>query len=90
MARVERYEPPRAQSRLRCEPKERYKMPATYRADHVGSLLRPPELLQARQDHFDGKITAEQLPRSNPGWMIARPPLSCGETTVLLIAKILS
>jgi 5-methyltetrahydropteroyltriglutamate--homocysteine methyltransferase len=36
-------------------------MPATYRADHVGSLLRPPELLQARQDQFDGKITGEQL-----------------------------
>ncbi len=36
-------------------------MPSAYRADHVGSLLRPPELLQARQDQFDGKITAEQL-----------------------------
>ncbi len=36
-------------------------MAAPYRADHVGSLLRPPELLQARQDHHDGKISAEQL-----------------------------
>jgi 5-methyltetrahydropteroyltriglutamate--homocysteine methyltransferase len=27
-----------------------------YRADHVGSLLRPPELLQAREDHKAGKI----------------------------------
>src|SRR5689334_1031018 len=36
-------------------------MASPYRADHVGSLLRPPELLQARQDHFDGKISADQL-----------------------------
>jgi 5-methyltetrahydropteroyltriglutamate--homocysteine methyltransferase len=34
---------------------------ATYRADHVGSLLRPPELLQARQDYTDGRITEDQL-----------------------------
>ena len=27
-----------------------------YRADHVGSLLRPPELLQAREDHAAGRI----------------------------------
>lgn len=27
-----------------------------FRADHVGSLLRPPELLQARADHAAGKI----------------------------------
>jgi 5-methyltetrahydropteroyltriglutamate--homocysteine methyltransferase len=27
-----------------------------FRADHVGSLLRPPELLQARADHKAGKI----------------------------------
>ncbi|HYZ01042.1 MAG TPA: hypothetical protein VFA92_06070 [Candidatus Binatia bacterium] len=32
-----------------------------FRAEHVGSLLRPPELLQARQDHASGRITAEQL-----------------------------
>jgi len=36
-------------------------MAAPYRADHVGSLLRPPELLQARQDHQVGKISAEEL-----------------------------
>ena len=28
-------------------------MPAKYRADHIGSLLRPAELLQARQRKFD-------------------------------------
>jgi len=32
-----------------------------YRADHVGSLLRPPELLQARADHSAGQITDEEL-----------------------------
>jgi 5-methyltetrahydropteroyltriglutamate--homocysteine methyltransferase len=36
-------------------------MPSTYRADHIGSLLRPPELLQARRDHEAGRISAEQL-----------------------------
>src|ERR1051326_7521945 len=32
-----------------------------YRADHVGSLLRPPELLQARKDFSDGRIGEDQL-----------------------------
>jgi 5-methyltetrahydropteroyltriglutamate--homocysteine methyltransferase len=32
-----------------------------FRADHVGSLLRPPELLQARDDAAAGKIDAEDL-----------------------------
>jgi hypothetical protein len=36
-------------------------MAAPYRADHVGSLLRPPELLQARTDFSEGRITAEHL-----------------------------
>ena len=36
-------------------------MANTYRADHVGSLLRPPELLQARADRDAGRITQEQL-----------------------------
>jgi 5-methyltetrahydropteroyltriglutamate--homocysteine methyltransferase len=36
-------------------------MPSPYRADHVGSLLRPPELLQAREDHRQNRITLEQL-----------------------------
>jgi 5-methyltetrahydropteroyltriglutamate--homocysteine methyltransferase len=35
-------------------------MPYPYRADHVGSLLRPPELLQARQNPA---VTPEQLAR---------------------------
>ncbi len=36
-------------------------MKGVYRADHVGSLLRPPELLQARADFAEGRITREQL-----------------------------
>jgi methionine synthase II (cobalamin-independent) len=32
-----------------------------FRADHVGSLLRPPALLQARQDAAAGRITADGL-----------------------------
>src|SRR5215475_8448005 len=36
-------------------------MPAPYRADHVGSLLRPPELLQARAAHVDGRLGADDL-----------------------------
>jgi 5-methyltetrahydropteroyltriglutamate--homocysteine methyltransferase len=32
-----------------------------FRADHVGSLLRPPELLRARAARAAGTITADQL-----------------------------
>ena len=32
-----------------------------FRADHVGSLLRPPRLLQARQDFENGAIDADEL-----------------------------
>src|SRR5215831_4581008 len=32
-----------------------------FRADHVGSLLRPPELLAARDDFAAGRISADQL-----------------------------
>ena len=32
-----------------------------FRADHVGSLLRPPELLQARDDFAAGRIDADEL-----------------------------
>jgi 5-methyltetrahydropteroyltriglutamate--homocysteine methyltransferase len=34
---------------------------APFRADHVGSLLRPPELLRARDDFASGRIGAEDL-----------------------------
>jgi methionine synthase II (cobalamin-independent) len=36
-------------------------MASAYRADHVGSLLRPPELLEAREDFNAHRISAEQL-----------------------------
>jgi 5-methyltetrahydropteroyltriglutamate--homocysteine methyltransferase len=32
-----------------------------FRADHVGSLLRPPALLQAREDHAAGRIDGDEL-----------------------------
>ena len=38
---------------------ERKKGP--FRADHVGSFLRPKELLDARDAHKDGKMSAEEL-----------------------------
>jgi 5-methyltetrahydropteroyltriglutamate--homocysteine methyltransferase len=34
-----------------------------FRADHVGSLLRPPELLRARDAHQAGRMSAEELRR---------------------------
>ena len=32
-----------------------------FRADHVGSLLRPPQLLQARAKHREGELSRAQL-----------------------------
>jgi 5-methyltetrahydropteroyltriglutamate--homocysteine methyltransferase len=36
-------------------------MTAPYRADQVGSLLRPAEVLEARAAHAEGRLTADQL-----------------------------
>ena len=36
-------------------------MTTTYRADQIGSLLRPPELLQARAAYTEGRLAAEAL-----------------------------
>jgi 5-methyltetrahydropteroyltriglutamate--homocysteine methyltransferase len=36
-------------------------MPSHFRAEHVGSLLRPPEVLQARAAHAAGSLPLEQL-----------------------------
>src|SRR5919108_2907069 len=33
----------------------------TYRADHVGSFLRPPALLDARRAHAEGRMTDAEL-----------------------------
>jgi 5-methyltetrahydropteroyltriglutamate--homocysteine methyltransferase len=38
-------------------------MAPPFRADHVGSLLRPPELLRARADHQAGRTSAGKLRR---------------------------
>ena len=38
-------------------------MKKEFRADHIGSLLRPPELLQARAAHGEGRLPAEELQR---------------------------
>jgi 5-methyltetrahydropteroyltriglutamate--homocysteine methyltransferase len=35
--------------------------PPPFRGDHVGSLLRPKNLLQAREDHAAGRMPLEQL-----------------------------
>jgi 5-methyltetrahydropteroyltriglutamate--homocysteine methyltransferase len=35
-----------------------------FRADHVGSLLRPAELVRARAEHQAGRISAEELRRA--------------------------
>ena len=32
-------------------------------ADHVGSLLRPPEVLEAWDAHVSGRIAADELAR---------------------------
>ena len=39
-------------------------MTTPYRADHIGSLLRPPELLQARAAYDQGRLTLAQLRQS--------------------------
>ena len=34
-----------------------------FRAEHIGSLLRPPALLRAREEHAAGKLDRDRLPR---------------------------
>ena len=46
--------------RTRCEEED---MPVRYRADQVGSLLRPPELLRARADYGEGRLSLEEFRR---------------------------
>ena len=36
-------------------------MPSAYRADHVGSLLRPPELVQAREAFVSDRLSEDEL-----------------------------
>src|SRR5262249_32615844 len=42
-----------------------------FRADHVGSLLRPPELLQAREAHQTDRLSAEELRRIEDAAILA-------------------
>src|SRR5947209_271317 len=39
-------------------------MPRPFRADQVGSLLRPPELLAAREQHARGALSREAMRRA--------------------------
>ncbi|MDB5569272.1 MAG: 5-methyltetrahydropteroyltriglutamate--homocysteine S-methyltransferase [Hyphomicrobiales bacterium] len=43
------------------EPRGRDARPRTFRVDHVGSLLRPPRLLEARAAHGAGRLDAAGL-----------------------------
>ena len=38
-----------------------------FRAEHIGSLLRPPELLALARDHAAGKISQDELQRAQDG-----------------------
>ena len=47
-----------------------------FRADHVGSLLRPPALITAREDFMKGRIDATRLrAREDEAEPVERPPL---------------
>jgi hypothetical protein len=50
-----------------------------FRADHVGSLLRPPELLRARAEH-----QAEREPRSTISTTTSRFDFADGESVTPL------
>lgn len=50
---------PDIQNAIRPAPAEA--LPRPFRADHVGSILRPPELHKARQDFAEGRLDAEGL-----------------------------
>jgi 5-methyltetrahydropteroyltriglutamate--homocysteine methyltransferase len=45
----------------RDEPEMTWRTSPPFRADHVGSLLRPPPVVAARSDRAAGRITADQL-----------------------------
>ena len=42
-------------------------MTTTYRADHIGSLLRPLEVLDAHAAQARGEISLDRLRALNPG-----------------------
>src|SRR5712691_5768965 len=55
----------------RCKREEGNVMAIPYRADHIGSLLRPPELLQARAAYEQGRMTLAQLHQSEDQAILA-------------------
>jgi 5-methyltetrahydropteroyltriglutamate--homocysteine methyltransferase len=50
---------PNLKDDVRPDPVARLRRP--FRADHVGSLLRPAELMQARKDFAEGRVDAAEL-----------------------------
>ena len=44
-------------------------MPPPFRAEHIGSLLRPPELLAARRAFDEGKLAVEALRAEEDRWI---------------------
>jgi 5-methyltetrahydropteroyltriglutamate--homocysteine methyltransferase len=55
-----------------------------YRADHVGSFLRPKAVLDARTDAANGKITGEQLRKVEDEWVnyVAKKQIENGLSSV--------
>ena len=51
------------QGARQSDPGREEAMHLPFRADHVGSLLRPPELLRARAEHQAGRLPVEELRR---------------------------
>ena len=56
---------------------------APFRADHVGSLLRPPELKEAREGFKAGRIARQRLRGDEP----ARGHLEVGQPLRHVIAR---
>ena len=54
-------------------------MATMYHAEHVGSLLRPPYLLQARESHEKGELTTARLRLEpvTPGLDVGPDSLTC-------------
>ena len=48
-----------------------------FRADEVGSLLRPPRIKEARAKLEKGEITAEDLRKAEDLEIALRPPRKC-------------
>ena len=46
-------------------------MPEAYRADHVGSFLRPAEVKEAREDFQNGRLSREQLRQVEDGAILS-------------------